>query len=81
MTQFLTKEQQEELTKACEHMIVYNHGKIGDGCCTFGYMVCICCGRLSGELNKCKYQQVDGGEHCKHPSIYTKLKVGGMLIG
>ena len=80
MNKYLTEEQQKELTKSCKHMTINNQGQIGENCCTFGYMVCVTCGRLSGELNKCKYQ-VDGGEHCKHPSIYTKLKVGGMLIG
>ena len=73
MTQYLTEEQQKELTKACKHMLVHNKGKIGEGCCTFGYMVCVGCEQVG-----CKYLD---GHHCKHPSIYTKLKVGGMLIG
>ncbi len=76
MSRYLTKKQQKELTKNCKHMVVNNNGKIGEGCCSFDYMVCIGC-----DMKKtgCKYVYEDG--HCKHPSIYTKLKVGGMLIG
>ena len=80
MSRYLTEEQQKELTKACEHMFVYNKGKIGDDCCSFGYMVCVGCG---SEHSSCKYFErfYSTKGHCKHPAIYTKLKVGGMLIG